>query len=231
MNADLLADREKLPAEKDIVKFRNKIVRWFNRNERKYPWRETSDPFRILIAEMMLQRTKADQVVDVYNKFFSEFSDPNDVARTNLKNIHKILYPLGLLWRVKNFKKVCRYLVKNYDGRIPKKREDLIKMPGTGDYVSGMVLSVAFNKPEWAVDSNIVRIFKRYFGISTTKEGRRDRYIIGIAKKYASCNNPKKANLGIVDFTALICSPRNPKCEKCSLQKKCYNYSKIQQTH
>jgi len=227
MDADLCSNRKILPDKKDIIKFRNIIIHWFSTNERRYPWRETSDPFRILIAEMMLQRTKADQVVDVYNKFFSEFSRPEDVAKVGMKRLHKILYPLGLLWRVKNFKKVCQYLIKNFNGRIPENRAELIKMPGTGNYVSGMVLSVAFNKQEWAVDSNIVRIFKRYFGISTTKEGRRDRSVIEIARRYVTCTDPRRANLGVVDFTALVCTPRNPRCTECPFKRRCYHYSKI----
>lgn len=215
---------KEIPSAENIRIFRNKIIRWFRQNKRNYPWRKTKDPFRILIAEMMLQRTKADQVMDVYNKFFSEFNGPDDAARASLKKLRRILYPLGLSWRVKNFKKASSYLEKNFAGKIPRSRKDLIKLPGTGEYVSGMVLSVAFNKAEWAVDSNIVRIFKRYFGITTTKEGRRDRDVIEMAKTYVSCGNPREANLGIVDFTALICCPRNPNCDKCPLRNKCDYY-------
>jgi len=217
---------KEIPPAENICKFRNKIISWFNRNKRIYPWRKTGDPFRILIAEMMLQRTKADQVLGVYNSFFSEFSVPGDIAKTNLKKLRKILFPLGLKWRVKNFKKVSQYIENNFGGRIPADREDLVKMPGTGQYIAGMVLSVAFNKPEWAVDSNIVRIFRRYFGIDTTKEGRRDKVVIEIAKRYISCAEPRTANLAIVDFTALICSPRNPSCFRCPIRISCNYYSK-----
>ena len=216
---------KEIPSKRKIESFRKRLLLWFMKNKRVYPWRKTRDPFRVLIAEMMLQRTKADQVLDVYNNFFSEFSSPNEVACTNLKKLQKILYPLGLKWRVRNFRDICTSLIKNFDGKIPDNRSKLILLPGVGEYVAGIVLSVAFNKPEWVIDSNIVRVFKRYFGIPTTKEGRRDRHVIELAKIYIATKEPKKANLALLDFATLICAPRNPKCTSCSLSNTCRYYS------
>lgn len=216
-----------IPEPEDIRRFRGRILRWFKKNGRIYPWRETDDPFHILIAEMMLQRTKADQVVRVYNNFFSEFTSPEDVTRVDLRKLNKTLHPLGLRWRVKNFKDVCIFLAEEFAGKVPDTREEILRLPGVGEYVAGIVLSVAFNKPEWVVDSNIVRIFKRYFGIQTTKEGRRDRHVVEMAKIYASCKKPRESNLGLVDFSALVCSPHNPDCSNCILIKECNYYSTI----
>ena len=199
---------------------------WFRKNKRDYPWRKTRNPFRILIAEMMLQRTKADQVLNVYNKFFSEFNSPEKVAHTGLRKIREILYPIGLKWRAKNFKSVCILLIKNFNGEIPDTRTKLIRLPGVGEYVAGMILSTAFNKSEWVVDSNIVRLFKRYFGIPTSKEGRRDKHIVELAKVYVTTGRPKEANLALLDFAALICVPRNPKCIRCPLFKTCRYFIK-----
>jgi len=92
-----------IPDKEKIVTFRNKIIRWFNKNGRRYPWRETKDPFKILIAEMMLQRTKADQVESVYRRFFSKFSSPEDVAVSNMETLNEILFSLGLKWRIKKY--------------------------------------------------------------------------------------------------------------------------------
>ncbi|XOB42358.1 MAG: DNA glycosylase [Candidatus Nealsonbacteria bacterium] len=216
-----------MPSKKEIGLFRRYLLLWFKKNKRDYPWRETHDPFRILIAEMMLQRTKADQVLSVYNNFFSKFNSPEEVIHTDLKELRKILYPIGLKWRVKNFKAVCNSLIKNFDGKIPDIRSRLLILPGVGEYVAGITLSLAFNKPEWIIDSNIVRIFKRYFGISTTKEGRRDKHVIELAKMYIAVREPRRANLALLDFAALICVPKNPKCTLCPLFNTCRYYSLI----
>ncbi len=210
-----------IPSLKEMSTFRTKVLRWFNRNGRKYPWRDTTDPFRVLIAEMMLRRTKADQVKPVYEQLFKEFPDVEALADAENQKIEKILYPLGLKWRTPAFGLVVRELKEKYHCRVPDKREELKKLPGVGEYVAGAVLSVGYGKKEWIVDSNIVRVFKRYFGIETSKEGRRDRHVIEMAKMYVSCKNPGKANLAILDFAALVCMPKNPGCGKCPLKKEC----------
>lgn len=218
-----------MPSKKEIALFRKQLLLWFKRNKRNYPWRETCNPFRILIAEMMLQRTKADQVLDVYNNFFSEFNSLKEVAHTDLKKLRKALYPIGLKWRVRNFKDVCISLIKNFNGKIPDTRSNLLLLPGVGEYVAGMVLSTAFGKNEWIIDTNVVRIFRRYFGIKTSKEGRRDRHVIEMAKIYSSGKNPRRANFAILDFTALICIPGKPNCKRCPFSRNCHYYKQPKQ--
>ena len=212
---------KEIPSIEDVRVFRYKILRWFNKNGRSYPWRETSDPFRVLIAEMMLRRTKADQVKKVYERLFKEYRDIRAMANAKNKKLEQILYPLGLKWRVPSFGLVARELKKKYRCEVPETREQLRALPGVGDYVAGAVLSIAYDKKEWIVDSNIVRLFKRYFGIKTSKEGRRDKHVIEVAKIYASGRKPRKANLAVLDFTALVCIPRRPHCEKCPVRRKC----------
>lgn len=180
------------------------------------------DSFRV--AEMMLQRTKADQVQPVYLNFFSNFKTPSNVARTKMKKLNSMLYPLGLRWRIKRFKEVSQSIVNKFGGKVPESREEISKLPGVGDYVAGIVLSVAFNKKEWIVDSNVVRVFKRYFGISTSKEGRRDKHVIDIARTYADSKYPRMVNLALLDFAALICTPRRPEHERCPLAKSCHYF-------
>lgn len=210
-----------LPSMKDIKSFRSKIMHWFNDNGRDYPWRQTNDPFRVLIAEMMLRRTKADQVEKVYNRLFNEYPGINDMAHAKGKKLDQILYPLGLKWRTPTFRLVARELMSRYQGKVPDGREELIMLPGVGDYVAGAVMSIAYEKAEWIVDSNIVRLFRRYFGIKTSREGRRDKHVIEMAKMYASGTDPRRANLAILDFAALICIPKAPKCEECTLIEEC----------
>jgi len=216
---------EGLPSAEDIRLFRSKVIRWFNKNKRDYPWRETRDPFKVLIAEMMLRRTKADQVKGVYDRLFTEYPSIEAIAKAGDEELERILYPLGLKWRAPAFGLVAREVQAKYQCRIPETREELTTLPGVGEYVAGAVLSVAYGKKAWIVDSNIVRLFKRYFGIKTSKEGRRDKLVVEMAKVYASGKDPRKANLALLDFAALMCLPRNPKCTLCPLSSTCYYHS------
>jgi len=211
-----------IPTRKEIAIFRRRIISWYKKNGRLYPWRKEKDPFKVLVAEMMLRRTKADQVVPVYEQFCREFPNVETLARATREDVENILRPLGLKWRVPAFTMMAREVVEKYHSRIPDNREGLISLPGVGEYVAGAVLSIAYGKNEWLVDSNIVRIFKRYFGIKTSKEGRRDKHVIEMAKIYVSGKEPGRATMGILDITALICKPRKPECEKCPLRIHCH---------
>lgn len=204
---------------------RRRLMRWFDRRGREYPWRNTDDPYRVLVAEMMLRRTKADQVKKVYEEFVEEYPDPASLAGARTKTVEKMLYPLGLRWRMPAFQLMAREIKEKYDSKVPRTREELKELPGVGDYVAGAVLSVAYGKKEWIVDTNVVRVFKRCFGVKTSKEGRRDRSIIKMAQLYASGRDPRKANLAILDFSALVCTARQPLCEECSLRNICVYFS------
>lgn len=216
---------KELPSAEDIRSFRDEIIRWFDKNKRNYPWRETHDPFKVLIAEMMLRRTKADQVKAVYDRLLAEYPDVETMTKAGSEELEQILYPLGLKWRTPAFGLVAREVREKYQCKVPSTREELTTLPGVGEYVAGAVLSIAYGKKEWIVDSNIVRLFKRYFGIKTSKEGRRDKHVVEIAKVYASGKDPRKANLALLDFAALICLPRNPKCTLCPSSTTCRYYS------
>lgn len=209
------------PEVQEIHSFRSKIMTWFDNHGRAYPWRKTGDPFKILIAEMMLRRTKAEQVEDVYNRFLNKYPDVNSLAQAEEQEMTAILYPLGLQWRIPAFKFVAREIRERYAGEVPNTREKLAMLPGVGDYVAGALLSIAYGREEWIVDSNVVRLFKRYFGVKTSKEGRRDKHIVNMAKIYAGGVDPRKANLALIDFSALVCKPRLPDCGNCLLKPDC----------
>ena len=207
---------------KDITFFRKTILTWFNKNKREYPWRETLDPFKVLIAEMMLRRTNAEQVRPVYEQLFTEYPDIHYFVEADIKSIELILHPLGLKQRAVNFIHVAREITEHYGGKTPNTREELKNLHGVGDYIAGAVLSLAYKKREWMVDSNVIRLFKRYFGIKVSRQSHEHKQIIELAKLYVSTKNSRKANLAMLDFSALVCKPRNPQCDICSLRERCY---------
>jgi len=208
-----------------ISSLRQTLLRWFRKHARKYPWRETSDPYQVLIAELMLRRTQADQVKPVFEEFIEEFPDARSLDEADERRVAELVYPLGLNWRTPAFKKVVREVGEKYGYQIPETREELTGLTGVGDYVAGAILSVAYGKKEWIVDTNVARVFQRYYGLKTIKEARRDKQVVGLARAYAAGRDPRRANLAILDFAALVCTAQKPRCPECPLRRECIFYS------
>lgn len=198
-----------------------KILSWFIKNRRDFPWRQHSNPYRIMIAEFMLHRTRAEQVVPVYEAFLKKYSIIDVLANADEEEIKKVTEHLGLHWRSGHFIKAARYVIENFDGEFPDKREDLLKIPGVGDYVAGAILTVCFNKPEYVVDSNIARFINRFYGLDLKGEIRRKKKIIDRAKELFNTEDPGTFLFAILDFTYKICKPQKPNCANCVINQSC----------
>ena len=188
---------------------------------RDFPWRQYSDPYRIMIAEFMLHRTKADQVVPVYEAFLKKYPIVESLAHADIKDIKKVTEHLGLHWRSNHFIKAARYVLEHFNGVFPDNRENLLKIPGVGDYVAGAILTICFNKPEYVIDSNIARFINRFYGLNLKGEIRRKRQIIEKAKELFITKEPGTLLFAILDFTFKICKARLPDCLHCVLKTLC----------
>lgn len=196
---------------------------------RDFLWRHTQDPYRIMIAEFMLHRTKAEQVAPVYYQFLEKYPDVNSLADADLDDVATVTQHLGLHWRAAHFIEACRFIKKEYNGLFPEERDKLLKIPGVGDYVAGAVLTVCFKKREYVIDSNIARFINRYYGLNLSGEIRRKKAILEKAKILFDNQYPDKLLFSILDFTALICKPKNPECKKCCLIELCQFQNKVTQ--
>lgn len=206
-----------------IVFFNRRLLKWFARKGRKYPWREISNPFNILIAELMLQRTKADQVLPVYLDFMKKFPDPDSMMHAvadDLKSIHS----LGLVRRSKVIVEMSKYLREGHGSLIPSSRDELLKIPGVGDYTADAMVVFAFNHRRTVVDSNVVRLVSRFFGIGNKKgEMRRNIAFVNFCQLLndnVDDQNIKEFNWALIDFPAVICKTI-PLCKICPLSSKC----------
>jgi A/G-specific adenine glycosylase len=180
-----------------------------------------------MIAEFMLQRTKAEQVEPVYKRFLKKYPDVTSLSRARINSVSKFTANLGIHWRAKHFIGAAKYIVKNHKSRFPKKREELLKIPGVGDYVAGAIQAVCFNNAEYVIDSNIARFLNRYHGLNLTGEIRRKKIIIKYAKKLFKIKNQREQFFGILDFTALVCKPIIPLCKTCPLRRKCKYFKNL----
>jgi A/G-specific adenine glycosylase len=199
------------------------FFRSLNANKRDFPWRHRINPYRIMIAEFMLQRTRAEQVEPVYRQFLKRYPTVIPLSKAKIKEVTQYTKHLGIHWRAKHFISAVKFIIKEYKGRIPSNREKLLAIPGVGEYAAGAILTVAFQKPEWVIDSNIARFFNRYYGLGLQGEIRRKKGIIELSKQFFKYKNPRKLLFGILDFTALVCLPRNPLCTKCPLRRSCHS--------
>jgi A/G-specific adenine glycosylase len=197
--------------------FKNKQNTYY----RSFFWRKYQTPYKILIAEFMLQRTKADQVEPVYKKFLQQYPDINSLSKAKLKSVEKYTSTLGLHWRASNFINAATFIVKNLNGMFPETRKELIEIPGVGDYVGGAISAVCFNKADYVIDSNIARLINRYNNLQLTGEIRRKKIIIERAKKLFKVKDQKTFLFAILDFTALVCKPIKPLCAECPIKKGC----------
>jgi len=205
----------------DNDKFHEILLNWYKKNKRRYPWREANNPYHILVAEIMLQRTRADQVKQKYLEFIEKYPKISNLKNVKQEDIGKFFKNLGLYWKVEKIIKMANYVNEKLNGKIPDNKSSLLKIPGVGEYIANAILCLAFKKDVSLVDSNIVRFINRFFGIKFKNEGRRDKKIINKANDMLCKKNPKEYNLALLDFTALICKPKNPKCNICPLNKYC----------
>lgn len=199
------------------------LIEWERRSGRQYPWRRTTQPFHVLSAEIFLQRTKADQVVGVFEDLTTTALGPADVLDLGRPRVDDWFAALGLRWRADHYWNLCRELVAEYDGEVPADRDALMSLPGVGQYAAGSTLTYAFGKPTGVVDSNILRVYSRYYGIEFSDSDRRKRSV----HEWVDSHLPEDSeearlySLGLIDLGALICTLRTPDCENCPLVATC----------
>jgi A/G-specific adenine glycosylase len=203
------------------VAIQGKILKYLYTSPRDFPWRHKITPYRIMIAEFMLQRTRAEQVEPVYKQFIKRYPSVVSLSKAKTKDIAQYTKHLGIHWRAKHFIAAAKFIVKDYKRRIPSSREKLLAIPGVGEYVAGAILTVAFQQPEWVIDSNIARFLNRYHGLGLQGEIRRKKEIIDLSRHLFNYKNNRKLLFGLLDFTAQVCLPRKPACSGCFLRKKC----------
>ncbi|APF17524.1 HhH-GPD family protein [Caldithrix abyssi DSM 13497] len=200
------------------------ILKWYTHNSRNFPWRDTKDPYKIMIAEFMLHRTRAEQVVPVYLDFIKKYPDIYSLADAKPEEVKTVTNHLGLHWRSKHFIEAAKYLINNSGGKFPEEYNALRQIPGVGEYIAGAILTVSFNKPAAVVDSNIARFINRFWNLNLNGEIRRKRKIKEIADDLFHNPEPGKLLFALVDFTTAICKPGQPLCNECPLKVKCLYY-------
>jgi A/G-specific adenine glycosylase len=197
------------------------IVKWWHRiGARKYPWRETSDPWHVLVAEVLLIQTNAAKVVKVYEEFVKKYSTPAHLAEAEVSEVEELLRPLGLhKQRAKLLKQAAEVLCREYGCRVPETYEELRRLPGVGDYVASAVLLFAYGKPRPLVDVNVARVLCRLaLGEDPPRRYSEDEVVARLA---ASIEWSREVALALIDFAATICTAKSPSCGICPARGGC----------
>lgn len=208
-----------------VTDFRTKVVSWGKNNFRSFPWRLTTNPYEILVAEVMLKRTQARQVLPVYSKFLEQYPLLLSLKNISILELQKALGPLGLHYRVKMFYEMVEVLFEKFGGTVPESQEDLLSLPGVSYYVAGAVRCFAWNYPVPLIDTNTMRIACRLFGKPAKDSLRRNKKFIDLFKILVDPESPVTYNYSLLDLADKICLKKKaPKCSSCPIMDICYSY-------
>jgi A/G-specific adenine glycosylase len=199
------------------------LISWYKQHQRDLPWRQTTDPYRIWLSEIILQQTRVDQGMPYYLKFASTFPKICNLAKASEDQVLKIWQGLGYYSRARNLHRTAKIVCNDYKGIFPSDFQSIISLPGIGDYTASAIASFAWKQPHAVVDGNVNRILSRLFGVKEPIDSPQGKKIF---KNLATSILPEKHadihNQAIMEFGALQCKPQSPNCSICPFLKTCY---------
>lgn len=202
--------------------FSKKIISWYRENKRELPWRNTNDPYKIWLSEIILQQTRVQQGLPYYHQFVETFPSVHDLAKASEQLILRHWQGLGYYTRARNLHRCAKTIQQNYQGRFPATFEELLKLPGVGQYTAAAIASFAYREKVAVVDGNVFRVLSRLFGWDkdiASPEGK--KFFFEKANELIDAENPDLFNQAIMEFGAIQCVPQNPDCDACIFSKQC----------
>ncbi len=195
------------------------LLDWFDGRERDVPWRDETDPYRIWVAEVMAQQTRIDTVRAYYGRFLELFPDLDSLAASDLDEVLKAWEGLGYYGRARRLREAARQVSDRYGGRLPAEPERLRELPGVGPYTAGAIASLAFGRPEPAVDGNVRRVLARLFDLETPTPAVLERTARALLE--AAPGRPGDLNQALMDLGSQVCTPTSPDCAACPISGGC----------
>jgi A/G-specific adenine glycosylase len=209
-----------LPAERR--RFRSRLLAWYRRHGRKLPWRTTDDPYHILVSEIMLQQTQVDRVLPKYAEWLEKYPSLRALAEAPEPDVVETWYPLGYNIRPRRLQSIAREAVARYDGRLPADEQTLRSFKGIGAYTAGAIRSFAFRERAAIVDTNVARVlFRVFIGRGDAKSHAMKRHLWAVSNALVPAKHVFDFNQALMDFGAMVCVARNPKCLVCPMAKSC----------
>ncbi|MCK4477454.1 hypothetical protein KAU88_02865 [Candidatus Bathyarchaeota archaeon] len=215
---------DKNPKNKE-TRFVQLILDWGEKNRRSFPWREDRTPYKVLLVEILLQRTPANRVAKFFPKLVENFPSPESIAKADVEGLGKFFHPMGLKKRVEWLTSLMKEVRDRYNGRIPDQEDELVKLPGVGPYTARAILCFGFGKDVSIVDVNVARVLSRVFhGSNFKKRPSEDEALWRFAAEIVPPGLGQQYNEALLDFAAIVCK-KTPHCEKCPICLIC-NYTR-----
>jgi A/G-specific adenine glycosylase len=207
------------PAE--ISGLRRRLLAWYERHRRRLPWRDTRDPYRIWVSEVMLQQTQVNTALPYYRRFLARFPTLRKLAAADLGEVLKLWEGLGYYARARNLHRAAGFLAAD-GGRIPDRWEGFRALPGVGDYIAAAVLSIALDRPHAVVDGNVKRVLARLMTLATpVNQAASHKLFQAQADRLLNRKRPGDFNQAVMELGALVCTPAAPDCPACPLTRFC----------
>jgi A/G-specific adenine glycosylase len=205
--------------------FRRRLLAWYDRNGRALPWRETSDPYHILVSEIMLQQTQVDRVLPKYHEWLDKYPSLEALATAPEGDVTQTWYPLGYNIRPKRLQAIAREAVANYGGKLPSDEATLLSFKGIGAYTAGAIRSFAFRERAAILDTNVARVlFRVFIGKGVPKAHATKKTLWRVSAALVPQHRAFDFNQALMDFGATLCTARKPKCLICPLTSLCAAY-------
>jgi A/G-specific adenine glycosylase len=206
----------------DMRYFSEKVVEWYHEHKRDLPWRDTIDPYKIWLSEIILQQTRVNQGLPYFLKFVGKFPDVRSLAAASEEEVLRLWQGLGYYSRARNLHKCAKQVVSSCGGEFPGRYEELLALPGIGEYTAAAIASFSSKEKVAVVDGNVFRVLSRIFGESLPVNSSAGRKKFNqIAGSLIPDKSPDVYNQAIMEFGALWCTPKSPKCSDCIFSKKC----------
>ena len=214
-----------LPPASERQRFRRNLLSWYRKNGRDLPWRKTVDPYHILVSEIMLQQTQVDRVLPKYGEWLEKYPSFEALAAAPLDEVAETWYPLGYNIRPKRLHSIAREAVERFGGELPSDEDTLRSFKGIGDYTAGAIRSFAFGERAAILDTNVARVLLRVFiGRGSPKEHATRRRLWQLSHALVPRRHVFDFNQALMDFGAMICVARKPKCFLCPMRRLCRAY-------
>ena len=214
-----------LPAPRLRQSFRRRLLTWYRRHGRDLPWRQTRDPYRVLVSEVMLQQTQVDRVLPKYHEWLERYPNFFALAAAEEREVVSTWYPLGYNIRPRRLQAIARESVSRFEGTLPDDEATLRSFKGIGAYTAGAVMSFAFGKRAAILDTNVARVlFRVFIGRGDARSHAMDRHLWDLSRTVLPHRHVYDFNQALMDFGATMCSARKPQCGRCPMSSQCESF-------
>jgi len=214
-----------LPPPRDRRRFRQRLLAWYRRHGRDLPWRNTNDPYHILVSEIMLQQTQVDRVLPKYHEWLQKYPSLRALAAAPEQEVTDTWYPLGYNIRPRRLQTIARESVTHYGGALPADEATLRSFKGIGAYTAGAIRSFAFHERAAILDTNVARVLFRIFvGTGDARSHATKRHLWALSETLMPAREVFDFNQALMDFGAMVCVARSPRCLICPMAKSCRSF-------